>query len=72
MLPTGVAALSSTKIIEVKIGAKDVEKLKTFSGLAVSAATAKIQLAGSAITDTAATPNPVVVVSAANAASVNR
>ena len=66
-----MAALTNTRVLEVKIGPRDVEMLKSFAGLAVSSATAKLQLAGTTISDTAASANPVVVISAANAANVN-
>ncbi|GMH88778.1 hypothetical protein TrST_g6209 [Triparma strigata] len=70
-LTPATAAQAVTKVIEIRIGEKDVQNLKKFAGLAVSKETTKVQLSGSLITDTAATPNPAVIITAANAPNVN-
>jgi len=71
VLSTATLAKASTKFLDIEIGAKDIEALKSYEGLAVSVATTNIVLDAKTIKDTAATANTVVPVSQASAMTVN-
>ena len=69
-LSTDTAALSFTKFVKITLSAQDILDLKSFDGLAVSAATSKVVLAAKTIKDTAATANSVVSNTQSSAVSV--
>ncbi|GMH59898.1 hypothetical protein TrRE_jg13421, partial [Triparma retinervis] len=71
VLSTASAALSSSKFLEIELGAKDVLGLKSYDGLAVSAETTNLVLEGKTVQDTAATPNTVVPIIQSSAMSVS-
>ena len=61
-LAATTAALTATPVVVIDLGPLDIIALKTFNALGVSKATSRLGIDAALLTDTAATPNPVVPV----------
>ena len=71
-LTTATAALSTTSVLTIDIGPLDIISLKTYNLLAVTAETSRLGLSAALLSDTAASPNPVVPIVFADGLLVNQ